>query len=237
MVADYLAVSWFQKVCFFSHFRAKHFTYSQPASNHLMQFGLSDTKKKAVPNRVKRRMEVLNNLFVEQITGLLATGEVSPGFLGLGIQISKVQIIPDFSSVHVFWYASGTENDTTIEKLLEETAGHLRHTLTQLRVIGIVPPIRFFRDSTFSKLQEVETLLSRCDFGPHFVPTLASISIRAQKVPGEKRNSEGVDEPLSNDETVKLFDDETRPLTDIMEMRHDILGIKHDLIMSSVRKY
>lgn len=128
-----------------------------------MNKGGASALARPVSGKVMRRVEMLNNLFVEQITSLLATGEIAPEFLGLGIQISRVKVTSDFSAVNVYWYASGTEKDEYIEKLLARGAGHLRHTLTQLRVIGIVPPILFFKDRTYSKLQEVEMMLSNCN--------------------------------------------------------------------------
>lgn len=158
---------------------------------------------------------MLNNLFIEQISSLLATGEVSPEFLGLGIQISKVKVTADFSGVMVYWYASGTEKDEEIEKLLDKSAGHLRHLLSQLRVIGVVPPIKFYKDKTFSKVQEVEMLLRKCQIPPGFTSEAANDASTPELVtnPSQKRD--------------KIFDDED-------EMTHDILGVKHDLIMNEV---
>lgn len=147
---------------------------------------------------------MLNNLFVEHITSLLATGEVSPEFLGMGIQISRVKITSDFSAVNVYWFASGTQRDEAIEELLKKTGGHLRHLLSQLRVIGMVPPIHFFPDKTFSKLQEVEGLLDKCN-----------VSLTT---------------PHSQEELVE----DTFVADEAFLMTNDILGVNHSRIMEGV---
>lgn len=54
-------------------------------------------------------------------------------------------VTPDFKGVNVFWIAKGTENDETLEKLLTKNAGALRHELSQLRVMGVVPKINFVK--------------------------------------------------------------------------------------------
>lgn len=52
---------------------------------------------------------------------------------------------PDFNKLNVFWLARGTENDTEIERILKRSSGKLRHELSQLRVIGVVPHIEFVK--------------------------------------------------------------------------------------------
>lgn len=52
---------------------------------------------------------------------------------------------PDFNKVNVFWLARGTENDETVENILKRTAGQLRHELSELRVMGVVPHIEFVK--------------------------------------------------------------------------------------------
>lgn len=56
---------------------------------------------------------------------------------------------PDFKGVNVFWIGKGTENDDNIEKLLCSNAGALRHELSQLRVMGVVPKITFVKGIFF----------------------------------------------------------------------------------------
>ncbi|CAL8135527.1 unnamed protein product [Orchesella dallaii] len=224
--------------------RKKFYTVEQPVSNTFSEFdfvkkGVSSQKAAPVSGKVLRRMEVLNALFMEQITSLLATGEVSPDFLGMGIQISKVKVTSNFSAVNVYWHASGTETNEVIEQLLARAAGHLRHELSQLRVIGIVPPIQFFRDKTFAKLQDVETLLNKIDLEPEFEETPSSESFttaspKPKTKGGWKRDRAGEisDTDASVDETAQGIPEEDNSNV----MRQDMLGIRHDVIMNEIMK-
>jgi ribosome-binding factor A len=54
-------------------------------------------------------------------------------------------VAPDFNKVNVFWLARGTENDEMVEKILKRSAGQLRHELSELRVMGVVPYIEFVK--------------------------------------------------------------------------------------------
>lgn len=57
-------------------------------------------------------------------------------------------VASDFSGVNVYWVAKGTENDEKLQTLLNENAHALRHELSQLRVIGVVPKINFVKGNT-----------------------------------------------------------------------------------------
>ena len=56
---------------------------------------------------------------------------------------------PDFNIVNVFWIARGTENDAVVERILKKSAGQLRHELTELHVMGVVPHIDFVKGYIF----------------------------------------------------------------------------------------
>lgn len=51
--------------------------------------------------------------------------------------------------MNVFWIGKGTEHDDNIDKLLCANAGILRHELSQLRVMGLVPKINFVKGKNF----------------------------------------------------------------------------------------
>lgn len=70
----------------------------------------------------------------------------------------------------MFWVAKGNETDEIINKLLIKNAGQLRHELTQLRVIGMVPKILFCKDKTLATLAEIDRKLNVADFGDDHVP-------------------------------------------------------------------
>lgn len=53
----------------------------------------------------------------------------------------------NFASVKVYWIPKGNEKDDEVEKLLNEVAAPLRQEMITLRVMGIVPPIRFLKSA------------------------------------------------------------------------------------------
>lgn len=112
-----------------------------------------------------RRINVLNKLFMKNITDLMATGSVSEDLLGRQLEISQVKVTSDFQLVNVFWVTKGIDDDNIIQKMLDNAAIPLRHELSQLRVMGQVPRINFIKDKQYAKVVEVEKLLAVADFG------------------------------------------------------------------------
>ncbi|XP_069675681.1 putative ribosome-binding factor A, mitochondrial isoform X2 [Periplaneta americana] len=166
-----------------------------------------------------KRTAILNKLFMRHITDMMATGEVASDIVGRGIQISRVQVAPDFNKINVFWLTKGIESDDEVEAILKQSAGQLRHELTQLHVIGVVPRIEFIKDKQYAKLVEVDRILATADFGEDYVPVNAGYSFTLNtKLPSEIEHHSEVPE---------------RPLP---PMRMDVLGLKHDEIMTKVKK-
>lgn len=116
-----------------------------------------------------KRVNVLNKLFMRHITDLMATGENARQFAGFGIEINRVKVTEDFKLVQVFWGAKGTESDDVIGSLLSKNAGKIRHQLTELRVIGMVPKIMFCKDKQLAQLIEIEKNLEKADFGDDYI--------------------------------------------------------------------
>jgi ribosome-binding factor A len=154
----------------------------------------------------------------------MSTGEVSPDILGLGLTISRVKISSDFSIVNVYWAATGTSKDDVIEPILKKAAGRLRYALTQLKVIGIVPPIEFVKDKTYSKIAEMEYLLNKCDLGEDENATPDSM----QNAFLNNNNN------IVNDSTIIPNDNTESGLYKSINMRQDVLGVRHDVIMMQV---
>lgn len=116
-----------------------------------------------------RRSQQLSVVFHDYISSLIFSGEVCPELLDLAFQIEKVKVVPDFSTVNVYWMTSDSGNEAVIETILPKCSAELRHTLTGLRIMGHVPPIRFCKDLTTMQLQKVEELLKIADMGPDVV--------------------------------------------------------------------
>lgn len=189
--------------------KGKRGWFNTPSQSTLNDF--SSVKNISNPIGVKkhtnRRITVLNSLFMKNITDLMATGSMAESITGLGIEVSRVLVSQDFQNINVYWLAKGGEDDSAIETLLRKCSGHLRHELSQLRVMGEVPRIHFVKDLEFAKYVEVERILKGADMG----------------------NSE--EESTSEDTLNENIIEDQLP-----EMRHDILGLPHNVIFSKIQE-
>lgn len=179
----------------------------------------------------KRRMNVLNKLFMKHITDLMATGEISQELLGKGIQISGIRVTPDFNKVNVLWVASGTCSDADIEKSLKGAAGALKHELSELRVMGVVPFITFVKDKKLALANEVEELLKIAEYPEDYTPT---------EVPERLKDEFELHKSLSPDlvKQIKALDRHQEDIeeTPLPEMQHNIFGLDQDMVMKKIGK-
>lgn len=178
-----------------------------------------------------RRINVLNKLFMTNITNLMTTETFGQEILGYGVQVSRVKVTPDFHSVNVFWLAKGDEHDSSVEKILKSMSGALRHELSQLRLMGEVPRINFVKDKLYSKAAEVDSMLKKADFGEDFVPTDPTLFMTS--IPELEMS-------LSPEIKAKIVELENSTddyhEQELPEMRNDVLGIDHTEIMKKITK-
>lgn len=171
---------------------------------------------------------MLNKIFMKHITDLMATGEVAPQLVGRGIDICQVKITNDFKLVNVYWYS---RFDTQLtEQILDKCSGLLQHELSQLRVIGVVPPIKFVKDNRQFFLNEVDKRLSIIDFGEDYVP-VNKMEKKSESIVFTKFSSETKDVILKLNIANQSKDDYD---IDLPEMRHDVFGLNCSLIMKKV---
>jgi hypothetical protein len=52
---------------------------------------------------------------------------------------------PDFSQLNIFWGCNNQDNIVELENTLPNVGYSLRHELSQLRVVGVVPRILFIK--------------------------------------------------------------------------------------------
>ncbi|XP_046999691.1 putative ribosome-binding factor A, mitochondrial [Schistocerca americana] len=187
----------------------------------------------AIGGKSAKRVAVLNKLFMKNITGLMATGEVAAEILGKGIEISKVKVASDFNLVNVYWCAKGDGCDEDIEKTLQSVAGQLRHELSQLRVMGVVPRIQFVKDKHYSKTAEVERLLQTADFGEDYVPSTDGSSIRSEFTEEYTLNQRKEEKKDCKDDLLNEVEYDDDDL-DLPVMRMDVLGVDHSAIMKKI---
>ncbi|XP_017092391.2 putative ribosome-binding factor A, mitochondrial [Drosophila bipectinata] len=164
-----------------------------------------------------RRISVLNKLFMTNITDFLATSEISESIVGRGMQVSYVNITRDFSQVNVYWMGQGDEEaNQMLEQELFRCSGQLQHELSQLRLMGEVPRIRFHRDKTGIHLHQVQDLLSKLG---------RDGKLEAENSEDLKENdSESCSAPTETSIVPKTWP----------KMRQDVLNLNHHLIMDKI---
>ncbi|KAK0087679.1 hypothetical protein PV325_000417 [Microctonus aethiopoides] len=200
-------------------------------------------------SHVTRRVTVLNKLFMKHITDLMATGEIASSILGRGIEVSHVSVTNDFKLVKVFWLSSNASADELkeISEILNECGYKLRHELSQLKVIGVVPPIRFFEDKGLRSMMDLERKFLTADYGEDYTPTIKterpSHLTLFTKLPSEVREkilnhelNKDVEESNDKVETEEEEEEEENEIYDINlpPMRHDVLNLDHWRIMSKI---
>lgn len=197
------------------------------------QFGKSSANSPGSKHNT-RRMSVLNKLFMTHITDLLATGEAAESILGRGMQVSRVKISSDFACVNVYWLGSGDVfNDATLEAELQRTSGQLRHELSQLRLMGEVPRIKFVRDKTGSNINNVEGILRTLNLS---TPDDEDDDEQQQQPAGHG----GYD--VAQTARQEFYGNAAAPAAvsidssseAMPEMRQDVLGLDHRLIMDKI---
>ncbi|KAF5272539.1 hypothetical protein FQA39_LY07863 [Lamprigera yunnana] len=162
-----------------------------------------------------KRANVLNKLFTRYITDLMACSEYSSAFVGHGIEINKVQITPDYSCIRIYWIANGKTADDVVENILESNTANLRHELAQLKVVGVIPQLKFFKDKEYARMVEVDRLLSQADFGNDYHPlnfTRTHLEIKSNLQP----------QSIATD--------------NLPDMSNDIFGLNHFIIMERIKK-
>lgn len=173
-----------------------------------------------------RRMAMLNKMFMKQITDLMSTGTVSMDIVGRSIEISKVQVSPDFKTVNVFWVCKGQASDEETEKVLNKTAGALRHELSTLRIMGEIPYIVFVKDKQEAQLVDLDRRLAIAEYGDDFVPT---------EIGHLLKNEFTLNTKLSQEMKAKIKQmEQQEPITEepIPEMTHNVYGLDHQKIMN-----
>ncbi|XP_014471977.1 PREDICTED: uncharacterized protein LOC106743024 isoform X2 [Dinoponera quadriceps] len=171
----------------------------------------------------KRRMTIRNKLFMEHITDQIAMGEASDIING-AIEITHVEITPDFKHVNIFW------NHTDIpisEESLKKCAKIIRHELSQLRVIGVVPPIQFVANRQQMIKDEVEKKLAIIESD---IENLEILSFSEQM---ELANSH-INQASHKISVVNDNPESDEPHIELPMMRHDVLGLDHHKMMTQI---
>lgn len=172
------------------------------------------------PNKnAPRRTAVLNKLFMKSVTELLANSTIGERVVGLGIEISRVQVCQNYHGLNVFWFSTASnEKLLTVEDRLAEIAGPLRHQMSQMRLMGEVPRITFVKDTKLSLLNEVDVLLATADFGEDHIPNPYGQRIKSEFDSVCVNHRDGDD------------------ASDMVAMRNDVFGVDRNAILGRIER-
>ncbi|XP_072765636.1 putative ribosome-binding factor A, mitochondrial [Anoplolepis gracilipes] len=187
--------------------------------------GFEQTNKVSV--QTTRRMVIRDKLFMKHITDLMSMGEISDIISG-SIEITHVKITSDYKLVNVFWIHSTDDVSSFIsEETLQKCAKIIRHELSQLRVIGIVPPIQFVEDKQFAIGKEVERRLAMINFED-------DKSEYSEQIQLDASHTDIIDQ-VSHAKPDTNYDSEIdKSYIELPMMRYDVLGLDHNKIMSRI---
>ncbi|GFT00343.1 vigilin [Nephila pilipes] len=202
----------------------------------------NNTKSKNVFEKVSRpskRQNVLNALFIRNISDVMSTGDIIPEIIGSGIEITGVKVSPCCKLLQVFWQVPTNDSTSTedLATLLNLNAHKIRAELISRNVMGRVPQIFFTRDITnahiaaFEKaMEEVESELKNCS---SVVPDDTFVSKKklffkftdSKEVKGKE-----VTVKVSHDASEETKTPPPRP----SDMKLDVFGLNHDNLMNKV---
>lgn len=180
------------------------------------------------PHQTQKRIAVLTKVLTSYITDLIFNGDVGPELLETEIEIHDIEVAANVNVIRIYW-SHKDMNDENIGAELEEMvvkAGlELRNKLSQLNVIGMVPPVVFIKYKYSWLEQEVNERLRTADYGPdHNEQTYKDAATRTvtYQPAGE---GEKADVECANNEFSATF-----PV-----MTHNVMGVSHSKIMSKIK--
>jgi len=174
-----------------------------------------------------RRMIIRDKLFMEHITDQISMGEVS-NIINGNIEITHVKITADFKYVNIFWIYSNNTYTPISDETLHQCAKIIRHRLSELRIIGRVPPIQFVKNKQFFMTKEIDKKLEIIDENlkscyPYYEENIDALCINT------------IDETSCNETKQKIHNFKTeKPCIQLPVMKHDVLGLDHYKIMCQV---
>ncbi|KAG5321475.1 RBFA factor, partial [Pseudoatta argentina] len=172
----------------------------------------------------RRRMIIRDKLFMQHITDMMSMGQVSD-IIKESIEITHVKITQDFKCVNVFYIPS---NDASVnQEALQKCAGIIRHELSQLRIIGIVPSIYFVENKLYCREKEVEKRLAMITFEE-------DSKILSKQMESDMSDVSSIDQILHKKPVVNDNSKMDEFYIQLPIMKHDVLGLDHHKIMSRI---
>jgi len=143
------------------------------------------------------------------------------------IEITHVKITQDFKRINVFYIPSNNNNAPVDQEALQKYAGIIRHELSQLRIIGVVPPIYFVENKLYCREKEVEKRLAMITFEE-------DSEILSKQMESDMPDVSSVDQILHKKSVVNDNSKRDEFYIQLPTMKHDVLGLDHHKIMSRV---
>ncbi|KAL3288877.1 hypothetical protein HHI36_003323 [Cryptolaemus montrouzieri] len=178
-----------------------------------------------------RRITMLNKMFMRYITDLMVNGHNWGQYAKFGIEISRVRVSADYKFLHIFWIGKKSVDDDLITNFLTDQAYSLRHELSQLRVMGSVPPIIFYKDKYQSQLTELDQRMAIADFGEDYESSsLNRLKHQLELYSPLEENIKAQLEELNDPEEIEVDHD-------LPQMPQNVLGLDHSEILNRLQKH
>jgi len=151
-------------------------------SKHMQNFMIEEIAKQHKESRRKgpktvakdpvlfdnNRTKVFNRQFKENIGDVMAR---IPELIGHGINITKVNVLPDYSEVRIFWVSSRKDHEE-VSELLEANTGNIRKGMYTVSGLGKVPKLVFVLDLDYLHMQQMDELFNQLQFKPGYSENL-----------------------------------------------------------------
>uniref|UniRef100_A0A914XJB5 Ribosome-binding factor A n=1 Tax=Plectus sambesii TaxID=2011161 RepID=A0A914XJB5_9BILA len=167
-----------------------------------LEAGFSGPKRLLDP----KKREQLSVIFGEKIAEAL---QEEPALSGFRIDISKVDVARDMHNIKVYWVVRSDVVDDRIENALSDAAPGIRAKLTAQQIFTTIPAIKFVRDLSSLRVEEMDRIFASADYGMDYravsqsAATLGSVSNATQSAvvpPWVQRFKERQRRKANNDE-------------------------------------
>lgn len=218
----------FRKVLSFNTSKKRKLKFEEfPILPSRIDMKQDETKTKFIPSL--RRVNVLNKIFMRYITDLIVNSEHWEKYNSLGIEITKVEVSQDYKQLNIFWISKKSENEKDILGFLENNMYTLRHELSQLKVIGIVPPVSFVKDKNHTQIMELDKRLAEADYGVDYEPlSVSRLKHQLELYCPLEENIKNQLEIIEDDNKEEELD------VEYPEMPQNVLGLDHANIMKKL---
>ncbi|KAK9874055.1 hypothetical protein WA026_002411 [Henosepilachna vigintioctopunctata] len=167
-----------------------------------------------------KRASMLNKMFMRYITDLIINGNHWEEYAQNGIEINRIEVSPDYMKVNIFWISKEKNKDEAIQSFLSDNAYTLRHELSQLRVMGVVPPLSFIKDKHQSELLDLDHRISIADYGIDYEPSAVS------RMKHQLELYSSIDDKFKS-KLENVENDEEEVDVDLPEMPQNIFGLDY----------